>query len=99
MKTYKLKNGKEITYNLLKEYEYIHKFSEGQIADKLGISRMGLYRIRRKMRWPQVVRSDKDTVRVDPEDARLRKNAYMREYMRKRPYISHNKELKGGANE
>ena len=54
--------------------------SEQEIADFIGMSRMGLYKLRKRKGWPQKERSDKGKPRKDPESRRLRKNAYMREY-------------------
>ena len=79
MKTYNMKNGFKLTRSYLDELEQ-QGLSELEIADRLGITRMGLFKIRRKMNWPQRMRSDKGKYRVDPEVQRERRNAYMREY-------------------
>jgi predicted transcriptional regulator len=52
------KNGKVITQVLLDMCEK-RGMSEQKIAEYLGITRKALWKIRKKMGWPQRVRSDK----------------------------------------
>jgi len=52
------KNGKEINKGMLDSFEDM-SFSEEYIARSLGITRKALYKIRKKMGWPQTSRSDK----------------------------------------
>lgn len=55
--------------------------SESEIAGNYGISRMALWKLRRKMGWPQLSRSDKGKIgsRVPEEEQRQKRRAYMRE--------------------
>lgn len=82
MNSYKLRSGREITVKMLHHWEDTGH-SEKEIAYILGISRYMLYKIRKKMCAPVRFRSDRGKVRVDPEDRRLRWNAYMREYRKR----------------
>jgi DNA-binding NtrC family response regulator len=52
------KNGKIINQGMLDAFED-QNFSEEYIARSLGITRKALYKIRKKMGWPQKSRSDK----------------------------------------
>lgn len=64
MKTYRIKkNGFLITREYLDNLEAFG-LSEQEIAMELGISRRGLYKIRKKMGWPQLERSDKGSKRL-----------------------------------
>lgn len=72
-----------MTYEYLCELERSGK-SEAEIASDIGMSRYGLYKLRKRNGWSKVCgRSDKGKARVDPELSRLKRNAYMREYQRK----------------
>ena len=84
MRVYQTRNGIELTYELLTELEYCG-LSEAEIGKFCSISRGQLYKIRKVMKWPQVVRSDKGEIRVDPEESRIKRNKYMKDYRRKNP--------------
>ena len=58
MNKYITRSGIEITEGMLRLSEKAGK-SEEEIAKEYGITRMGLYKIRKKMDWPDSGRSDK----------------------------------------
>ena len=78
---YHLKNGLIISQTELDQLEAAG-LSEEEIAFKFKITRMALYKIRKKMDWPIHFRSDKGKkgVRVSLENQRLNRNEYHREY-------------------
>jgi hypothetical protein len=80
---YKLRNGYEIRVEDLNDME-LKGMSETQIAEFYEISRMNLYKIRRKMGWKQLSRSDKGVERKSKEEKRKNWNKYMREYQQVR---------------
>jgi hypothetical protein len=80
----RLRNGVEISQELLNAYE-VRGFSESAIADELGITRMGLYKVRRKAGWPQAVRSDKGIDRKPLSEKKEGWAYYMREYRKCHP--------------
>ena len=63
------------------------RMSEAEIASELGVSRYTLYRWRRKLGVLDIGRSDRGVDRVDPVERRDRRNAYMREYMKKKEIV------------
>ena len=80
MLSYTTKSGKVIDSKYLSQRK---DWSEQEIAQEIGISRMQLYKIRRLLGCIDSQRSDKGSTRVDPEVKRLKYNAYMRSYYRK----------------
>jgi hypothetical protein len=80
---YILKNKQVITTELLNDFVF-KGWSEAEIAWHFHISRMQLYKIRRKLNCIDSGRSDKGKFRVDPINRRLRLNEYMREYRHKK---------------
>ena len=58
-----LRNGVDVDCALLDRLELSGGHSEVEIAGILGISRMGLWKVRRRLGCPQKVRSDKGKVR------------------------------------
>jgi len=54
--------------------------SEQKIADKLGCSRMTLYKYRKRNNCLQLMRSDRGTERKAPEEKKANYNAYHRAY-------------------
>lgn len=55
--------------------------SEAEIAKEIGLSRMGLYNLRKRKSWPKKRgRSDKGRPRKSPEEKREAFNRYQREY-------------------
>ena len=74
-----IKSGIEITGKMLNHWEDMG-LSESDIALKLGLSRCGLYKIRKRMGCLVRFRSDRGVDRVSPEDRRIRRNEYMRKY-------------------
>ena len=74
-----LRNGTVVTKVFLKEHQ---GKSEVEIAGILGISRNGLWKLRKRMGYPDTGRSDKGVLRVSLEDQKERRNAYHREYNR-----------------
>jgi hypothetical protein len=73
------KSNNIVTKKYLNECESIG-MSEDEIAKSLGISRVGLWKIRKKIGCMQTVRSDKGKIRVAVEEKIKRRNAYMRQY-------------------
>ena len=60
MMSYRIrKTGQVVTKDLLYDLGEDQKMSEAEIALLIGISRMGLYKIRKKMDWQKLNRSDK----------------------------------------
>lgn len=57
-KEYRIRGGRIVTKSEIDELER-SGWSEEDIAYELGISRMSLFKIRKKMGWPQRERSDK----------------------------------------
>jgi len=76
---YIMKNGTKVTHAMLIGWEN-SMMSEVEISGFLGISRSGLYSIRKNMGWDVRFRSDRGKPRVDPEDKRRRWNEYMKAY-------------------
>ena len=66
-----LKNGKEVTADQLDQCEK-EGMSEAEIAEYLGSSRMGLWKVRVRLGHPQWRRSDKGKRRV-PEKVKEKK--------------------------
>lgn len=53
----------KLTQGVLDYLEYVKGMSESQIAWQFHVSRMGLYKIRKRNGWPQRCRSDRGTKR------------------------------------
>jgi hypothetical protein len=85
---YKTRKGLFLTQEDLNRLE-AEGYSELQIAREYKVSRMQLYKIRVKMGWPQVIRSDKGRERKTADEKRINRNAYMRQY-----YKAHNIQYK-----
>ena len=82
-----LRNGYEVTSEMLDAAE-LNSLSEDEIADSFEISRMGLWKVRKRLGCPQKVRSDKGKNRVEPLPeilAKERRNKYMREWRARQP--------------
>jgi len=79
---YKTVRGVVITEKMLRHYEDI-SLGETKISEKLGLSRMGLWKIRKKMGVIRRHRCDKGILRKDPEEIRLARNKYHREYRKR----------------
>lgn len=76
----KLKNGKEVNRKLLACYEALG-FKESEIAFILGITRMGLWKVRQRLNCPQLSRSDRGLYRNG--DSREQRRAKQREYSKR----------------
>lgn len=75
----KLRNGKYVDCDLLDSYED-RGLSEQEIAGCLGISRMGLWKVRKRLGCFQKVRSDKGKERKSLVERVEGYRRYMREY-------------------
>lgn len=82
----KLRNGKEVTAEMLDGWEYIG-LSEAEIAIKLDISHMGLWKVRRRLGCKQKVRSDKGKRRVETtiEEKRAKQREATKRYRDEHP--------------
>ncbi len=78
----KLKNGKEITIELLKEFES-QRLSEQEIASHFEISRPTLWRVRKELNYRRPFRSDRGKVRGSIDERRGKRAEYMREYRKR----------------
>jgi len=76
---YKTSKGVEISGQVLVAMKS-RGLSESDIACEFNISRMQLYRIRKKNNWLVTNRSTRGQVRVPDNEKRARKNAYMADY-------------------
>ena len=79
---YTFRNGNEISREGL---DILHKsgVSEDEIAERLGISRMGLWKVRKKLGWELVGRCDRGIPRKTAEEKRVNWNKYMKQYREK----------------
>ena len=81
--THTTRAGVLVTGKMLEHWEDMG-MSEAEIGERLGISRMGVYKIRKKLGVPVRFRSDKGRARKPEDEKREARNAYMRGYYRRK---------------
>lgn len=84
MGEYTFKNGVTVSCAELRMVED-RGYSEQQIADHIGVSRMSLYSARKRMGCEVRFRSDRGRVRRSKSEARAKRAAYMRGYREQNP--------------
>jgi len=88
MSEYRMLNGTLLTSKMLDMWEDMGK-SEDDIGRLLGITRQGLWKIRRRMGCPVRFRSDRGVERKSIDEKRANWNKYMRNWRKRNSYPGH----------